>query len=1332
MSASITDAEPPEFCCQLGFGFHLFGMACHGAYAQRGEKWALEGYCEGELALVTLFEKLELPLPPFLVAHGAFTIEKLGICHTNSKTKFFADLNLVIPFSDEVQLSIMRVELEYASASDDTHSPSAWRLAAALRLAIPGHACDTVKLECTYESDKWSVNAEVDAPPISVSPAEGTRLEVQLRRLSLGFGAGDFELEFAACIRLVHLPLVLLALLPGPLGEHLQDGGVEATLKVSNHGVTVEVDKLLALVVPVTPLKIPVRFCVSPDADKSLDLGTAAVDVTTLKITLAKEPSLSVAFGLALPSRLNEIFGKDQKGAPEHSVFRVYDGGTQSFMSFEATFSTKGIGFSLVKGSPIQSMNIDKGKWKVTLGDGGEYGEFSIVVPEIGFRGAMFDVTGGYTIEKPLAIPLAPLKELLRNFGLKDLAEALPPKVPIPMELDLVEVDPKDGRTKLVASRIVDRMQKMLPGANLHPIASALHTLSDRVDELPERMLDYLHLHIPDEMKFTLAVTPDGGVNFSIHVGKKETDRLRLLYPVIDVLPSLQGIALKEISFGEVLGGSLFLLRLTADFDRFDVASLAASLALQGMKVPVSKDFHNHVIVNDLWCFVIYETGVPIPIPVFYKELGIDYLGVEGVGVQAHVQFPMPSFLDIAKAGVELFSFFSNKEKELDPRDPPKFFPEFSIKDCYVELPEYLGGKRIGQQPDEPVVVSLNEKFAELLNGIKFMRVADLLAVIPLSLRANRIGGSLGDGEESDRVEVSKFGPLSMSASWLIAAPSELVREDVYSRIGAADKDEARALLSLAPVQIDVETPGLVVFLRGEWEVLGSGVDCRFALVALDSRHFATGFRFTGKIRGLLSVDLGGHVVIDPPDTPFEIEGHGRTTFEIAGLPVFQGQAQVRADDSSFSLEGQLAVLEKTWPVHASGQIKGSLTGESIELAGSVTAQFLILAGSADASINGDGVHLDMKLANERVALLSLTENEGLAELRGSLRLFRVFECAAVFTLNATNPESVEASGTLDVNLVGGLVQLHVVFDLRAGQTVSFEGSARLVAFKHTVYERGVRLNDTHFDFDGHVQLFADGSPINVIGDATARGDETGLTFDGDLSSKIGFISLDETASLVMNPTEMSVSGRWMAQDVTLDLAQSGNGLAGHLAAHFGLCAIDVEAIVRSPTGLGLVLTTSNLGGGVVMRGEFAGRSGDGKLTLFVLGQALSSGTIHWDERGFKLSASVTFGLQTNTLSGRLDTNGIELGVGFKVGGQTLPWPFSWVTLPEFSYRLQLGQSGFEVAGSVPGFSWKGDLTQFNGGICTLIELTGVCTVYVVLPLGGVPWISLTRPSGWP
>src|SRR6185503_18159257 len=337
-------------------------------------------------------------------------------------------------------------------------------------------------------------------------------------------------------------------------------------------------------------------------------------------------------------------------------------------------------------------------------------------------------------------------------------------------------------------------------------VIDTLKIMESRFDALPDRFKSYLKIEIPDRFEFNISITTDGGTRGRIWVqGDKP---IKFLMPTVGPIgPQLRGTELYGLTFGEILGGQLLILNVDARVDTFDLVTLALALVLPLDKLPLAPNpraLTNRFIIKDLFMLVIYQPVIPIPVPLFFGELGIEYLGLEGIAFQTHWGFPKPK-LNMGEASA-IFSqfkrFFTDHNYLLDAGKAPKDLTlQLNIGSNYIGLPKYLGGSVLGtQRPLAPI--NAFENLAHLLNFLKTLTLNEVVQAIPLD---QRVGN-----------EQVIFGPLNIKATWLMTTPDEFKRV-AYQRLNVSSGDTASFLAVLPAVAAakggGTNEQGLVLFL---------------------------------------------------------------------------------------------------------------------------------------------------------------------------------------------------------------------------------------------------------------------------------------------------------------------------------------------------------------------------------------------------------------------------------------------------------------------------------------------------------------------------------------
>lgn len=718
---------------------------------------------------------------------------------------------------------------------------------------------------------------------------------------------------------------------------------INATFRATNDSVRVTADRVLA----------PFDFNIPDieiDDDLSISLGAARIDVTDLAVILGQSIELSARIGVGLPADLNNLFGVND-GQPALELFNTFDPAnpTDTTIETELSISVSGGIRVIPRSSILKAIEVTEENgitfWDLDLG---EFGAVKFQVPVFGYNAATssFQTSGGFEVVRPLSIPLTPAKLLLEAVGLGAIANGIPDGIP----MEPIKILDDEGNFHTEA--LVALLEQVTDGEFPDGLGDVLNVIGDQLERLPASFREYLNVEIPDSFSFELAVTPTGEIRLDAHVNEGDPP-VRLLYPSFTPvplpLPALNGVELRSLSFGTLTGGSLFLLQVDADLDQFDLLTLGGSLLIpdiDALPLPDTRDLRRRLELHNLFMIVVYQTGIPIPIPLFYDKLGLDYLGLEGLNLETNIQFPQPS-LNLAEVGEvlsKLKRFFTDRDYLLDPNDAPEDFNlrfTFPLPNNFLKLPEYLGSERLGSD-DTGIEIDAYRNLAHLLNGFKTFSLNELIQSVPLEHRVNS-------------ADVS-FGPLSMGAGWLVTTPGEFQqiagvaadRQRVYDRLGFSSDEEARDVFAIAPLPpASAPTPeeGLVALLRGTWGIANvAQFDAAFGLAASGSQGFSTGFRIAGDITNVLDMEVAGLVAINTPSATnpgqtdaFRLAGH--THLSLLNHQIFDGDVQILND--TFQIRGNLSLFPTNSPLQVNGQWDGVISPSSVAFNGDVTASLV-------------------------------------------------------------------------------------------------------------------------------------------------------------------------------------------------------------------------------------------------------------------------------------------------------------------------------------------------------------------------------------------------------
>lgn len=692
---------------------------------------------------------------------------------------------------------------------------------------------------------------------------------------------------------------------------NLFEDEITISLTKQDGNYTLEVDHLLK------PLVIDVNPKITDD--KTLDLGKMSLGLTDFAFTLGSDLGVSMDIALALPSKTNEIFGTDEQGNPEFNILKVYDPSLPDNNAVKLKLAVDSNGLRIkMDSSPFQALNINDGKWDLKLGKDAKYGEIIFDLPDFGYNSqtGSFRVSSGFDIpsEHPLAIPLSPVLNLLDAFGFKGLTKELPDSIPI-QSIELT----KDNKIDL------DKVKLLVGNEVYDVIKGPMEEMNSQFQKLPTRFVDYLNIEIPQSLYFDINVDTQSSVSIDISVYDPNIDPSKQpdKKPIKLLIPSqlgFFGVALKKFSFGELLSGSLFSMEIDAVIDYFDFVSLAASLAVPEDMMKYVSDTHElqtTLTIENLYSIIEYETGFPVPIPLFYDDLGFDYKGLLGANANTHVGFPKPSLniLDLFNLLRNLYKFFTDRNA-LMPLERPKGMDldliighvdaEGKQVPIGLELPKYMGGDSL----TVPFIdISAYQTFAHFANFCKTFSLKEVLESIDIKYRVNSVS--------------SNFFGLSTEAKWLITSVEE------FSNIGYTKlemtEEQMKTALTILPQdnQVNDDRNDVVLFLYGKLSLNDLlTFSSTFGLIK-DKNAFATGFDLSGSfLEDMVEVNLNGHVKTllpnfnSDPAGPFMFNIGGATSLKVSGTDIFSASGEITITDDGITAKGTVKASDLL-PIHA-------------------------------------------------------------------------------------------------------------------------------------------------------------------------------------------------------------------------------------------------------------------------------------------------------------------------------------------------------------------------------------------------------------------------------
>jgi len=710
-----------------------------------------------------------------------------------------------------------------------------------------------------------------------------------------------------------------------------------------------------------------------------ISVGTCMLNLYNMGIVFSKEVALYGEIVVGIPSQLNNLFGVDEQGKPQVEIFRTYAAnGTKeekenSLTRVKLEVGSSGVGGKLIN-SPLKGLPVSDNRIII---DSEHIGKFEFQIPKfkLDLKTSSLKFSGGFKVDEEvgLRIPLQPLKALLKAASdvgvlagaseasfLDKIAQEIPASVPITTFSLYDEIKNEFDYLKLE-----ELLNIKLPEG----VRGIFNVIQDRANELPDRFKHYLNFKLPTDLSFAIDVTADGGVKVNF---KSESTPIKILIPQ---LPNLMGIELSSFSIGQAFSGMLTIINMDARIDQFDLLTLAGSLIIPKEPLepylPSSRHIRSTFICDELTLFVIFINGIPIPIPIFYKELGVSIMHMTGIEMQSHFHFPMPklSVTDLGKMVMDLYNFFTKEDYFLNTKPSENNTLIFKVGPQYLGMPRFVGFKektiskadyRTRHYPigfrtldqtytDKIIIIGETIGFTEDVIELNSLQIINVL----LNALKKRSFNYLIQHIELEKYRLGDFNIdlfnfLNTQFAYAITTPREFsdkalevvskrFEEKYKERTGtdlimSRDTDE---LLNIMPAggsvliegkeedqkSIGKEDEGLVIFTRGLLEVGGVlHFQSSFGLCMTGSTGFGLGILFYGKVADILEVKLSGLVKMMFPASNKDLDAQqvflleGETYFQIMNNTILEGKFKMEIlNNGKFEIgaEGELNLFPK-------------------------------------------------------------------------------------------------------------------------------------------------------------------------------------------------------------------------------------------------------------------------------------------------------------------------------------------------------------------------------------------------------------------------------------
>jgi hypothetical protein len=703
-----------------------------------------------------------------------------------------------------------------------------------------------------------------------------------------------------------------------------------------------------------------------------VSLGVLWMDAVNWKVALEKDKdaSLGVVLRFLASHELNRIFGVEPgTQTPKYEVFKTYaNKAERERKAVELSFGISienGIAAELLD-SPITYIDFTDGYWIFTLGNPApapNFGKLKAKSPTFSFNPAKesFGASLQYEIVEPLKIPLAPFKAALAAAGLSAVAEHLPDAEPVaPIAIVTKDAQGKDHLNDQKLLQLLDRIPALSPSIR-EAIVDVLGVVETFLQRTPGDFNDYLRFgEIPGAFSGSIDVGPAGA---SIDI--QSSTPLQFLLPGVDPVfgPELEGISLRGVTLGAAAGGAVEILKLDATLDRFDLVTfLLCEVAGQTVHGGSVKDVQRRYVFDHLLALI--PAAAPVPIPIFFNDLGIAYSGWDGLGFETRWGFPEPDvgFLSLLSGGKALYQFLTDSGWYFDPKQaaPAGLDLPIDLGPNFIQLPPHLGGTLLGTR--KRVEYKIWQSLANLMNFLKRGDLEDLLGVFPIQVRVGATTASIG--------------PLSIRGAYALTTPEEFtspagkpVLQTLTRALGYVP--DGSRLLDILPRTNGKPPEGLVSLVFGQLAVARAfQLTGGFAIVAVGGRTSTWAKTGEPQSAGMATVALfsgGADALVITLQGELGVSAAGHLTFSLQADVLVLNQRPLLRGATSLEVRPDVLTARVTFEVTGSFAITGgfTLSASVVAIDGSISWTYakgvepFTADGSASLSAEGFEIGID-------------------------------------------------------------------------------------------------------------------------------------------------------------------------------------------------------------------------------------------------------------------------------------------------------------------------------------------------------------------------------------
>ncbi|MCE7996280.1 MAG: hypothetical protein HEP71_30155 [Roseivirga sp.] len=820
---------------------------------------------------------------------------------------------------------------------------------------------------------------------------------------------------------------------------------------------------------------------------EEIDLGNLYLGANDFKVDF-KESELSANVYLGLPEKLNEVFKKEDGSKME--IFRTSKSADpKEAIRFKLAMGGKDLSIQMLD-SPLKAFEMDEGKLIVDMKVNNEidFGAFSLLAPKFKFDSGYLVAMGGIKLEKrygvkdgepdrELGIPTTLVKWFLRKINLGELADKLTPKVPF-RGINYAPI--KDGHrtfdsTALLDLFIQDKHSIDIPDWLRKPI----ELIDDAGGKLPDTLLSYGDFEVPEYFSFSLEFSAPSNLKFDISFKDPEDEKnakpLKLLIPQF---PQLMGIKLYSLGFGELWSGTLFHVDIDCAFDNFDIPRMMAAIAVDETwndsqnYLPSPKDLHQSFRVKNLTTLIVYQTEIPIPIPLFYDEISSSNIVFEGMESESFLSFKKPTFgtaqlKALSALTTELVKFFKapTTYKIQWNRMSDGDLTTLIVGPNYWQYPRYIAKELTDDGNDYKGLKLGHSKFE--IGAIK------ILTALMSAIQNGSINELIQTRDLSDRHDhkiIKVLEVLDVDLKYALTTPAEFTSGDdsvraQWKETGLFEQAKPNEFLNMLPprrsevkatedgenitIPVGEKTEGLVTFFDGKMK-LGEYFDSQTSLgVIASDAGFGLGGQFDLNIgNNIVNALMSGHAVVSK--TGFELTGH--SYFKMLDIEFFSGSFHFNKD--SFHIATKTGVTPNPL-FYVDGRLEGRFNSEEFYLEGKNNITLFGFSSQGDVLFDFTPGKRLFKLDHNRslfdnfVSLkssLQYSGDSGKEVLMGNLG----FNIGEALTLNASgevqaSSDQVRMNGDVSLGLLGVSTSAHGELNFKEGQ---FDYFAKIHLFR--------------------------------------------------------------------------------------------------------------------------------------------------------------------------------------------------------------------------------------------------------------------------------------------